>query len=108
MSRHKKFKKNNGGVSPYMLWILCAPLMGHSISIDPRKKREYLILTKEKKEIWVQANAVNNLINSGFLEVEDNKISVTSKGFEKAHDRLKLSSITPKDTKKEKEYALTT
>jgi hypothetical protein len=95
--RHRGFRAANGGLSPYMLWLLCGVGLGFRITQDERQKRMYLLQTRTKSS-FIHATAVNALVGKKLLRLSDDGtfFILTTDGFVAAHDRLRKTGLTPK------------
>jgi hypothetical protein len=101
--RHRGFRAKNGGLSPYMLWLLCGVALGYNLCQDERQKRMYLIKAREK-QAFVHATAVNALVGKGLLKIsaDAKTFTLSPNGFGFAHDRLTKVGLKPKSPIKDK------
>ncbi len=99
--RHKKFRGKNGGLTPYMVWLLTGYPIGYRVIHHEKYKRMYALVDRDgvlKK--FVHCSAVNSLVLKGLMALSANKqfFALTPKGFDIAHERLKKSNAVLRRT----------
>src|SRR4051812_5913802 len=100
--RHKGFRKKHSGLTPYMLWLLCGPLVGHKIIQNDKKKRMYTMVLADGSIKLVHATAVNALVGKSLLEYHPifKMFVPTVDGFVMAYEKLSKTNVQPKNFKK--------
>jgi hypothetical protein len=92
--KNRNYKKSHGGLSPYMQWVLVGLILDYHVIPIKRGKKFFQLVDKHGVEkTKIHANAIRSLTREGFLEIPNKgeQIRVTTAGFDKAHDRIKLS-----------------
>jgi hypothetical protein len=95
--RHKKFREKNGGLTPYMMWIITGYVMGYRVVHHDKHKRMYALVDRDGEvKKFVHCSAVNTLVSKGLMDLSPNRqyFILMPKGFDIAHDRIKKSNAS--------------
>ncbi len=79
-------------VKPYSMWVLVGLCLGYKLVANKENPRLYNFVNKQgeiKPGLVAHGSAVNSLYFGQFIELDGCNYKLTSKGFNRAHDRIR-------------------
>lgn len=91
--RHKNFRQQNHGLSPYMIWILTGACLNYKIVASEKKNRLNMVDRHGVIKTAIHNGAIKSLVNKNLLAFSKDLgfYILTDGGFEIASQRLEKS-----------------